>query len=277
MITFIKRTALILGGLYLVTLAALYTLQRHVLYIPPNIYLTPAGVGLNGAVEVIDPAQPENILGWWMPPKDEMSPVVIFFHGNGSAVYSNHDIYKRLHAEGFGVFAPAYPGYPGNIGVSTQEALTEAAQRGYQYLISEGIAESNIVFYGTSLGAGVAAQLSTWHRPALIVMEAPFTSAADMAQMRFPIFPASLLTKDKFYSDKALAESNIPMIWIHGTQDRVIPIHVGQSLYDGYDGPKSSMIIDGGYHNNLWYLGGDQFIVSALSKLSGEDMSEPAE
>ena len=263
---FMIGTILVLGSVYLIALAALYILQRSVLYIPPKVYLTPAGVDLSSAVEVPAPNEPNNIIGWWMPPKEEGAPVVMYFHGNGSAVYSANDVYRTLQTKGYGVFALAYPGYPGRAGMTTQQSLTEAAIAGYDFVRSQGAQADKIVFYGTSLGAGVAAQLSAHRKPAHIIMEAPFTSAADMAQLRFPIFPAALLTKDKFHSDLALAESQIPLTWLHGTDDRVIPLSVGETLYENYDGPKTSHIIDGGLHNNLWYLGGQDIILTVLSQ-----------
>ena len=263
---FFKVFLTLLAALYFLALAGLYTFQRSALYIPPQIYLTPAGVNLESVIEVTDPTDGANIIGWWLPSKEEGAPTVMYFHGNGSAVYSANDVYRTLQTKGYGVFALAYPGYPGRAGMTTQQSLTEAAIAGYDFVRSQGAQAEKIVFYGTSLGAGVAAQLSAHRRPAHIIMEAPFTSAADMAQLRFPIFPAALLTKDKFHSDLALAGSQIPLTWLHGTDDRVIPLSVGETLYENYDGPKTSHIIDGGLHNNLWYLGGQDIILTVLSQ-----------
>ena len=270
---FMIGTILVLGSVYLIALAALYILQRSVLYIPPKVYLTPAGVDLSSAVEVPAPNEPNNIMGWWIPPKEEGAPTVLYFHGNGSAVYSANDVYRTLHDKGYGVFALAYPGYPGRAGQTTQQSLTKAAIEGYDYVTTQGVAPDTLAFYGTSLGAGVAAQLSIHRKPALIIMEAPFTSAADMAQLTFPLFPAALLTKDKFDSRKALASSAAPMVWIHGTHDNVIPLSVGQALHDSYDGPKSAHVIPNGQHNNLWHLGGEDIILSALAKIDGASSS----
>lgn len=257
-----------LAILYCLALAALFSLQRSVLYIPPSIYLTPTGVNLNGAIEVTHPEHPNSLLGWWMPPKKDDAPVVLFFHGNGSAVYSNYDIYSALHMKGIGVFALAYPGYPGGPSLkTTQDSLTAAAIEGYDYVARQGIDADKIVFYGTSLGAGIAAQLTQHRRPSIIIMEAPFTSAADMAQLRFPIFPAAALTKDKFKSDKALARSDIPLLWLHGTHDRVIPFHIGETLFEAYGGPKAAYKFDGGQHTNIWYVGGREIIMDRLAAL----------
>ncbi len=255
---FLRNIAIIFVVIYLIILVLLYALQRKVLYIPPPVYLTPAAVELPQATET-----PQ---GWWIAPSDDTKPVIMFFHGNGSAVFSNHDIYRDFAARGYGVYALGYPGYPGYEGKTTQTSVTDAAKTGYRFVRGQGVDEARIIYYGTSLGAGVAAQLSIHHEPALLIMEAPFNSAADMAQMRFPIFPARALTKDKFDSAKALAGRDVPMLWLHGTNDGVIPMGEGQRLYDGYSGQKSQLIIAGGRHTNLWALGGRQEIYQAIAE-----------
>jgi len=82
------------------------------------------------------------------------------FHGNASSVYSNHDIFHDLMNEGYGVWSVGYPGYPGSEGKPSQADLTLAAERQYELILERGIKPENIIFYGTSLGSGVAAQLA---------------------------------------------------------------------------------------------------------------------
>ena len=265
---FIITSLAIAATVYLLALTALYIFQRSVLYIPPQVYLTPTAVELSGVIEVPDPTDQSDIMGWWLPPKEAGAPMVMYFHGNGSAVYSATDVYRTLQDQGYGVFALAYPGYPGRVGQITQQSLTEAAIEGYDFVLSQGAQADKIIYYGTSLGAGVAAQLATVRQPTLIIMEAPFTSAADMAQRTFPIFPASLLTKDKFRSDHALSGSQIPMIWLHGTHDTVIPFEVGQALFDGYDGPKTGYVVQSGEHTNLWFLKTADVLLDALAEIT---------
>ena len=255
---FLKLTLLAALTLYLIAAAAVFLLQRKLLYFPPSLYLTPVAVG-------VDMTEVEMRFGdyggwatvWYAPPSSPDNKVVMVFHGNGSAVYSNHDIFRELTGAGYGVMSVGYPGYPGRSPVlakPTQTTLTLAAEGQYKWLIEEDIKPENIVFYGTSLGSGVAAQLAAKHRPALLVMDAPFNSVLDMGRKQVPWLPVGLLMKDRFESDKALADLDMPLIWIHGTADRIIPIAQGQKLYDGYGGPKTAHIIEGGQHTNLWFL-----------------------
>ena len=82
-----------------------------------------------------------------------------------------------------------------------------------------------------------------------------------------PFLPTSLLLKDKWESGKTLEEMDLPLIWIHGTRDRIVPISQGQKLYDSYDGPKSGHVIRGANHINTWLNGGKDYVLNALETL----------
>jgi len=249
-------------AIYGVIAAALFIFQRQFLYFPPDFYLAPEAVG----VSEMQAVSIDGITGFWSPPIDD-KPVIMFFHGNGSAVYSNHDIFRDLIAGGYGVWSAGYPGYPGSAGQPNQSAIMQAAQAQYGALIARNIKPEDIIFFGTSLGTGIAAQLAQTNPPALLIMEAPFNSMLDMARGHMPMLPVRVLLKDQYRSDTALAGLDVPMIWLHGTADTIIPLAQGQKLYDGYNGPKAAHIISGGQHTNLWGLGGKAIIMSALARM----------
>lgn len=254
--------------LYVIPLIAVYVFQRSFLYIPSGDYIPPAAFNMSQVEEVkLNGADQTQLTSWWLPPVLETAPVIMFFHGNGSSVFSNYDVYADLNREGYGVWGVAYPGYPGSGGKPTQDGLIAAAQAQYDWLIAQGVAPDRIVFYGTSLGAGVAAQLSLTRRPAFLIMEAPFTSAIDMGRETMPVFPVKYLMKDTYKSAEALEQIDVPLLWLHGTKDEVIRFTMGQELYAGYDGPKDSFVVDGGMHTNLWGLGGREKILETLAKL----------
>jgi len=141
----------------------------------------------------------------------------------------------------------------------------KAAEDQYQTLRAQEV--TDIIFYGTSLGSGVAAQLSTRFEPTLLILDAPFNSMTDMAQRHMPFVPVRFLLKDKWESSRALDGKDIPLIWIHGTADQVIPLAQGQKIFDGYDGPKSGHRINGAHHTNTWLNGGREIVLTALENL----------
>jgi len=153
---------ILIGALfiYLLICIAVYFAQRKLLYIPPQDYLSPAQVGLPDMAELTLTPQTTS---WWLPPNTPDKKTILFFHGNGSAVFSNHDIFADLIAQGHGVLSVGYPGYPSKDGISkqgpSQARITAAAIANYQFALDQNIAPETIVFFGTSLGGKALAGL----------------------------------------------------------------------------------------------------------------------
>jgi len=243
--------------LYLVFAAIVYFAQRKVLYFPPDLYHTPPA-------DMSEVRTASGHLGWYAPAKDN-HPTVMVFHGNASSIDSNLHIFRDLQRAGYGVWSVGYPGYPGTAGKPTQASLTAAARDQYEHLTETGV--ETIVFYGTSLGSGVASQLAQKHPPELLILDAPFNSVVDMARQQMPFLPTSILLKDTWRSHAAIKDLDSPLIWIHGTADNIIPVSQGQKLYDGYAGPKSAYILDGANHINTWLNGGREIVLATLETL----------
>jgi len=248
-------------------------MQRQLLYFPPPSYVPPSAVNIDMTAVNFTLSGAETT-SWYAPPQSETAPVIMFFHGNGSAVYSHHFIFSELMTQGYGVMSVGYPGYPfTNMDAAedrtkpSQDKLVRAALQNYEYLTAQGIAPERIVYMGTSLGTGIAAQLAARKPPSLLIMEAPFYSALDMGKRLMPVLPVQMLMKDKFQSGKALKSYSGPLIWMHGRADRIVPISQGQKLYDSYDGPKTAHIFEDGDHVNLWYIGGGDIVLTRLSKM----------
>jgi len=243
--------------LYVAFAALVYFAQRKALYFPPNLYHKPPA-------EMSEVRTASGHLGWYTPAQQGLATVMVF-HGNASSIDSNMHVFRDLQQAGYGVWSVGYPGYPGTDGKPTQVNLVTAARDQYEHLSGMGV--EAIVFYGTSLGSGVASQLSQTYAPELLILDAPFNSVADMARTQMSFLPTGLLLKDKWRSDAAIKNLDRPLIWIHGTADTIIPVTQGQKLYDGYSGPKSAHILDGATHINTWLKGGREIVLEALDKM----------
>lgn len=265
----LKRIGVGLLILYLLICAAVFVVQRKLLFFPPQNYLSPTDVGVPNMMEL---NLSSGTTSWWISPASDDKKVIIFFHGNGSAVFSNYHIFKDLIAQGHGVLSVGYPGYPNNAQTPSlnpsQVGIIDAAKINYQFVLDNNIAPDRIVFFGTSLGSGVASQLTAIHQPSLLILDAPFNSIVDMGRRRIPFLPINLLMKDKFESDKALSGLDVPLIWTHGTNDQVVPMSQGQKLFDEYEGPKIAHIIEGGHHTNLWGLGVREIVLARLDQIN---------
>ena len=127
-------------------------------------------------------------------------------------------------------------------------------------MIKQGIKPDRIVIVGQSLGTGMATKIASENEAAGLILEAAYTGMDDMAQKQFPFLPAKMLAKDKYRSIDRLDQIDMPLSWIHGTADALIPFAMGQKLFDAAKEPKTAHPIRGGTHNDLWLKGIDRII-----------------
>jgi fermentation-respiration switch protein FrsA (DUF1100 family) len=114
--------------------------------------------------------------------------------------------------------------------------------------------------YGHSLGGAVAidlaARLSRQNQsgraaPARgLIVESTFTTFGDIARsLTVSWLPESLLTQ-KFDSLKKITQVHLPVLIVHGADDRLVPARFAQELYEAANDPKKLLLVEGATHNN---------------------------
>jgi fermentation-respiration switch protein FrsA (DUF1100 family) len=53
---------------------------------------------------------------------------------------------------------------------------------------------------------------------------------------------------DRFRSDLAIGDVHVPVLFLHGDEDNVIPISLGRRLFELANEPKTSMHVSGAEH-----------------------------
>ncbi len=155
-----------------------------------------------------------------------------------------------------------------NPGAPSEEAFYAAAQANYDWLIAEGYSADRIVIAAQSLGTGVATWLASRNEASGLILEAAYTGMDDMAQKQFSILPAKMLIKDRYRSLDRIDQINMPLSWIHGTNDDLIPFVMGQRLFDAAQEPKVARPIKNGGHNDLWMRGIDALVRSDAERFA---------
>jgi len=235
---------------YFAFVAFLYLAQRSLLYHPRSTHPSPAAAGLPMAEEVIlDTADGERVIAWQVPPRGE-KPVVIYFHGNAEIVASRAERHRELTADGVGLVALSYRGYMGSTGSPTEEGLLRDAEAAYRFAMMRH-PSSPIMLWGHSLGSGVAVGLASRHSVAKIILEAPFSSIVDVAAGMFPFAPVRRLMRDQFRSDQRIHAVRAPLLIMHGAQDWVVPIRLGERLFELAHEPKRFVRFPNGGHDDL--------------------------
>jgi fermentation-respiration switch protein FrsA (DUF1100 family) len=231
-------------------IALLYVAQRSLQYFPERERTTPSAAGLSEAEEaVLDTVDGERVIVWHVPPR-EGQPIFLYFHGNGGSLRWRDERFRALIADGSGLVALSYRGYGGSSGRPTETGLIEDAATSYSFAVARYPAE-RIVLWGESLGSAVAIALAAEKPVGRLVLEAPFTSAADVAALHFWFVPVRVIMKDQYRSDLRVGKVTASALVVHGENDAVVPVTLGERLYGMILSPKRLERIAGAGHDDL--------------------------
>lgn len=279
--------------------------QTRLMFFPSSeLKATPAAVGLpyeeiwlairpeSTPESALEPSQ-EQVHGWWIAGRapSEAAATLLYLHGNGSNLGDLVHRAARLHQLGINLLLIDYRGYGQSWGEFPSEAsVYEDAEISWQYLTqTRQIASSQILLYGQSLGGAVAIELATRHPAAAgVIVESSFTSMREMVKQSIPNFlpPMDGLPMDGLPIDWILTQHfdsltkvrwlKVPILLIHGTEDRTIPATMSQDLFAAAPEPKQLLLIPHADHNTVLKVGGDRYLKALqvfVKKYSGFSFS----
>jgi uncharacterized protein len=185
---------------YLGMSAALFFAQRVLLYPIPTTTRTPPGAaGFPLAEEhVLTTADGEQVIVWHVAAKPGRQ-VVLYFPGNGDSLAGSVGRFRAIASDGTGLVALSYRGYAGSSGAPSEQGLLRDAAAAYAFASALYAAE-RLVAWGFSLGSGVAVALAAEHPLGGLILEAPYSSIADVAVCPGAVFskgPVSLRPTDR--------------------------------------------------------------------------------
>jgi uncharacterized protein len=253
--TVLKWLLIVVAVGYVGGLAAMFFLQRAILFpIPSSERIAPAAAGFPDVEEhVLTTADGEKIIVWHIPAKPGR-PVILYFHGNGDYLAGFFARFRDFIADGTGIVAPAYRGYSGSGGKPSEQGLLQDAEAAWAFTTARYSAD-RVVVWGFSLGSGVAVALAAAHPVSKLILEAPYSSLANVGAEAFPIFPVRWLMRDPFRSDLRIARVKARLLFMHGARDATIPIAFGEQLFALANEPKKFVRFPDGDHNDLDYFG----------------------
>ncbi len=234
------------GGL----LALMTVFQRKLMYFPDPARTAPALAGLPQAEEVhLTSSDGEKLIAWQVAPRGDR-PVVLYFQGNAGGLDLRVGRFKWLIADGTGLLALNYRGYGGSSGSPSEAGLIRDAVAAYDFAAAR-YQPARLVLWGESLGTAVAIALAAGHKVGGLILDAPFTSAADVGAAVYPFVPVRWLIKDSWRSDRRIAQVKAPILVLHGERDRVVPIRFGERLFALANEPKRMVRFPTGNHVDL--------------------------
>ena len=254
--------------LYLFFGVALYFFQRKILFNKSSRPRRPEDYGLENINEIIIKTDDNvNLLAWHYKGKKNR-PILVYFHGNSFDIGERAYRIKKYNDSGFSTLIVSWRGFSGNDGDPSEKNLYLDGTATIEWILNNTHHNcADIVNYGESLGTGVAVELNLKYDFCLTVLEAPFTSIADVAQKRYRIYPTKLLVKDKFDNYKKIISIKSPLLIISGKKDEVVPHSHSLALYEKAKVEKKSLFIDEAMHNNLYDYGIEKTVINFTLKL----------
>jgi len=229
-----------------------------------EIYL-PVGASASG----------ERIHAWWWPADDPRAPVVYYLHGVRWNLTGQLNRISQLRRFGFAVFAIDYRGFGKSDGETPSEATVyEDARVGWKWLVAREPDPARRYIYGHSLGGAVAIDLAAEVSGDPVgarglIVESTFTSLPELvSEMGYGWLPVQLLLSQKFDSIAKIGQVRMPVLVVHGGEDRYVPPRLSEALYAAAPQPKKLLLIPNGTHNNSAWMGDADYRV-ALRELFG--------
>jgi fermentation-respiration switch protein FrsA (DUF1100 family) len=199
------------------------------------------------------------LFGWYVE-HSATSAVLLWCHGNAGNVINRLDNLRELCRLGLSVFIFDYRGYGRSQGRPSEEGLYQDAVGAYDYLTRTCmIRPERIVIFGRSLGAAVAAELAVQKPAAGLILESPFPSIEAVAKLFYGGLPVHWLLGSDFRLLDRLPQLSLPKLIIHGDQDDIIPLELGQQVFEAAKPPKSLYVVKGADHNNTYQIGGSAY------------------
>lgn len=248
----------------------LYTQQRQILFKPDAGRPERPADAPEGFREVTSQtADGLDLNHWYLPPPSERAGVLVVLHGNAGNRGGSYGKFHEVHDWGYGLLLADYRGYGGNPGAPSEDGLIADARSVLDWLAQQGVPGERVVLYGESLGSGVATALAAARRVAGVVLEAPFTSVADLAQQQYWYVPARRLVRDRFDSRARIGAVEAPILILHGDRDPTIPVDHGIALAETAGDTAELVRLPDGDHMNLWEIGAGTRVRAFLERVLG--------
>jgi len=238
---------------YAAILVLLRVYESKLIYFPgPERTLVAPAPSLGLSVQRVEISTEDQVklVAWVIPAQPHSSLWLLVCHGNAGNLseFDRPLHYAGLRQLGLNLLAFDYRGYGESGGVPSEAGLYRDADAAYRYLTKErGVPASQIIIFGHSLGSAVAIDLASRVPAAALIVEGAFTSAIDRGQELYPYIPVRWIAASRFSSIGKIGRVRIPKLFVHATEDEVIPLAHGRRLYEAAPEPKTFVELRGGH------------------------------
>jgi pimeloyl-ACP methyl ester carboxylesterase len=235
--------------LFLTLIVYLALSQDRMIFYPeklPEEYDFPFSFPFDELVIEVEPGVRINAI---LARSKETRGLVFYNHGNAGNLDSWGCICTPFLRRGYDVLVYDYRGYGKSTGkIRNEKDLVQDALFVFGK-VRASYRGKTLVFYGRSLGSGVAAAMADVYQPDALFLETPYSTFPKLVRGYYPFVPA-FLVKYVLSTEKVIPGLRCPVFIIHGTADEVIPFQHSRDLAE--QNPSIHFFqVEGGTHNDL--------------------------
>lgn len=242
----------------MVTLSLSGCIERLFFYPDSVRYVTPEQMGVRAEDVQIRTADGVRLHGWFLPASGAARGTVLHLHGNAANVSNHLPLVAWMPARGYNVLMVDYRGFGRSEGTPTLDGIVEDALAALAYLRARpGVDADRVVVFGQSIGGATALRMLGRDAAGvrLAVIDSSFPSYRGIARdatagsALAPLASLAVVSLPGESKDPvaALAKIEVPLIFMHGTRDSVIPHENSDALHAAKPGSRLWKI-PGGEH-----------------------------
>jgi uncharacterized protein len=247
--------------------AAVWGLQRRLIYFPEPSSVPPVSGVLPGAREVRLATSDGLELGAWLVPASGpgRDVAVLVAGGNAGNRAMRAPLAAGLARAGMTVLLFDYRGYGANPGSPSEAGLARDVRAAHRYLTQDRrVPQGRVLYFGESLGAAVVTELATEHPPAGLLLRSPFVDLAAVGRAHYPYLPVGALLRDRYPVAEQLARITVPTTVVYGTEDRIVPPDQSHAVAAAAGGPTVLVAVRGADHNDRALLDGAELVRAVI-------------
>jgi uncharacterized protein len=247
---------LVIAGAYGALVAFLYLTQERLVYMPTaSLVTTPARHGMDYEDVYLTTEDGVSLHGWFVPAVEPRA-VLLFFHGNAGNISHRMDSIRIFRDLGLSILIVDYRGYGRSEGRPGEAGIRKDAHAAWMYLREEReLDPAQIVVFGRSLGAAVAAELAALEQPAAVILESAFTSAADLGAEVYPWLPVRALLRHRYEVRDVLPTVDSPLLIAHSRDDEIVSFSHARRLLEAAHPDAVLLEMTGGHNDGFLRTG----------------------
>lgn len=247
----------------------LRTFEMQAIYPFNGSRIAPSAAGERRLRETLFKTPDGETLILWIAAPIPAAPTILYLPGNAGNLATRAKRFSQFLDRGYGVVALGYRGSSGSSGSPSEETLSADALLIFDALAHLlGAPMGPVVLYGESLGTAMAIKIAAVRDTDAVVLEAPFTSMADLAKFQYPSIDLTAVLTQIWDTAARVGEVTEPLLILHGTADDLVPIEQGRRVFR-LAGSRQKWIepLPGVGHQGIWTAAAMKALYAFLDRL----------